>query len=137
MPRMPTFEEIRADFERGVRTAEQHIEHPFRHQTSAAHAAATATTTEDHMSVITDVEDGWNALKGEVAKFEAGLPAGLAKAKQFESSPFALLAEKVAGTVLPPEAVAIAVNAAEKVLDDLIGLYAPAQAAQPQQPVQA
>jgi hypothetical protein len=36
MARMPSFEEIREDFARGVRTAEQHIEHPFRHDAAPA-----------------------------------------------------------------------------------------------------
>lgn len=143
MARMPTFEEIKADFEAGVRTAEQRTGHPFRRgqdtpgadpypQTPAAQpvnlapaAAGAATPQEDTMSLITDIEDGWNAAKTELGKFEQALPGALAKAKQFEASPFAQLAEKAAGTVLPPEAVTIAVNAADKVLDDLIGLYGP------------
>lgn len=114
------------------------FKHVTHHQTAAAQAAATATpTTEDRMSLLTDVENGWNAAKGELAKFEAALPGALEKAKAFEASPFAQLAEKVAGTVLPPEAVTIAVNAADKVLDDLIALYAPAQAQQPAEPAPA
>lgn len=144
MPRMPTYDEIRDDFERGVRTAEQHIEHPFRRhaadaapQTPAtapatmAVATAAAPQQEDTMSLITDAEAGYAAVKNELAKFEQALPGALAKAKQFEGSAFAQVAEKAAASVLPPEAVAIAVNGADKVLDDLIALYGPAQAQQP------
>lgn len=89
------------------------------------------------MSAITVLEDGWNATETEFNKLKAALPGALAKAKQFEASPFAQLAEKVAGTVLPPEAVAIAVNAADKVIDDLIGLYSPATPIAPAEPVPA
>ena len=119
-----------------LRTIISDVEHGIdritRHQTTAAQAAA-STTTEDRMSAIAVIEEGWNSVKGEVAKLEQAMPGALEKAKQFEASPFAQLAEKVAGTVLPPEAVAIAVGAAEKVLDDLISLYAPQQPAQPVQ----
>lgn len=100
-------------------------------ETPAAQAAAAPIPTEDRMSLLTDAEALYAGAKNELAKFEQALPGALEKAKQFEASPFAQLAEKAAGTVLPPEAVAIAVGAAEKVLDDLIGLYTPAQ---PQQP---
>lgn len=154
MPRMPTYDEIRDDFERGVRTAEQYIEHPFRHndeprmaphveaalaarQTPApapatmAAATAAAPQQEEPMSLITAVEDGWNAVDAEYVKLKAALPGALAKAKQFEGSAFAQVAEKAAASILPPEAVAIAVNGADKVLDDLIALYGPAQAQQP------
>jgi hypothetical protein len=86
------------------------------------------------MSLLTEVEDGWNAVDAEYVKLKAALPGALAKAKQFEGSAFAQLAEKVAGSVLPPEAVTIAVNAAEKVLDDLIGLYGTPAPVDPQQP---
>lgn len=143
MAKMPTFDEIREDFDRGVRTAEQHIEHPFRHPQApaqpepAAHAAPNPAQEDHDMSAITVLEDGWNATETEFNKLKAALPGALAKAKQFEASPFAQLAEKVAGTVLPPEAVAIAVNAADKVIDDLIGLYSPATPIAPAEPVPA
>lgn len=142
MPRMPTFEEIRDDFERGIRTAEQHIEHPFRRHyvndvvttqapaqqpVNLATATAAAPQQEDTMSLITDAEDGFRAVENEYGKFRQALPGALAKAKAFEASPFAAIAEKAAASVLPPEAVAIAVNGAEKVLDDLISLYGPPQ----------
>lgn len=149
MPRMPTYDEIRDDFERGIRTAEQHIEHPFRRRSAdtapqtpatrpATIAAATAAAPqqEDTMSLITDVEDGYAAVKNELAKLEQALPGALAKAKQFEGSAFAQIAEKAAASILPPEAVAIAVNGADKVLDDLIALYAPPQVTDPGQPQQ-
>lgn len=94
-------------------------------------AAALPQPQEETMSVLTELEDGWTAAKGELAKFEQALPGALVKAKAFEASPFALLAEKVASGILPPEAVTIAVNAANKVLDDLIGLYTPATSQPP------
>lgn len=107
----------------------------------AAAPAAAQSQQEDNMSVLTDIEQGWTAAKGELAKFEQALPGALAKAKQFEASPFAAIAEKAAASVLPPEAVAIAVGAAEKVIDDLAALYSAPQPADPaptgQQPVQA
>ena len=118
-------------------TVEEHVADVLHrhHQTPAQQpvnlAPERAATQGDTMSLITDVEDGYAAVKNELAKFEQALPGALAKAKQFEGSPFAVLAEKVASGILPPEAVSIAVGAADKVLDDLIGLYAPAQAAQP------
>lgn len=89
----------------------------------AASPAPAATTEETTMSVLTEFEDGWNTAKAELSKFEQKLPGALQKAKAFEASPFAQIAEKAAGSVLPPEAVAIAVSAADKVIDDLIGLY--------------
>lgn len=116
---------------------EDHVPH---HRMAPATAAA-AIPQEDNMSVITDVEDGWTAAKAELAKFEQTLPGALAKAKQFEASPFAAIAEKAAASVLPAEAVAIAVNAADKVIDDLSALYGPPQPADPataaQQPAAA
>lgn len=89
------------------------------------------------MSLVSDVEQGWTATKAEMAKFESNLPGLLARAKSFEASPFAALAEKAAGAVLPPEAVAIAVKSADTVLNDLIALYNPPQpvAADPAAPV--
>jgi hypothetical protein len=80
MPRMPSYEEIRDDFARGVRTAEQHIEHPFRHPSETAPAGpaqgaepypqapaaqpvnlaaatAAAPSKENTMSPITTLED--------------------------------------------------------------------------------
>jgi len=83
------------------------------------------------MSLITDAEQGYAAVKAELGKFEAALPGALARAKQLEGSPVVALAEKAAASMLPPEAVAIAVKAADTVLNDLIALYAPQQAAQP------
>lgn len=103
----------------------------------AAAPAAAGTQQEETMSLITDAEAGWNAAEAEIAKLRAALPGALAKAKAFETSPFAQLAEKVAGGVLPPEAVTIAVNAADKVIDDLIGLYSTPAAEQTQQPAGA
>lgn len=121
--RMP---DIEAEARAAVGWTVAHLHH---HETTAAPAAATAT--EEHMSFITDVENGWTTLEAEYGKFKAALPGAIEKAKAFEASPFAALAEKAAGSVLPPEAVAIAVGAAEKVIDDLSALYAPQTPAQP------
>lgn len=163
MARMRNFE---AEAEQAIGRTWHELTHPFQHDgqprtaehvaaayaarqtpatmpaTMAPATAAAATPQEDNMSVITDIEDGWTAAKAELAKFEQGLPGALAKAKQFEASPFAQIAEKAAASVLPPEAVAIAVNAADKVIDDLSALYGPPQpvtdpAPTGQQPVQA
>lgn len=90
-------------------------------------AATAAQPPGGPMSLASDVEQGWTAVKNETAKFEAGLPAVLEKARKFEASPFAAIAEKAAAAVLPPEGVAVAVKAAESILDDLIALYNPPQ----------
>jgi hypothetical protein len=111
-----------------------HHETPATQPVNLAAATAAAPQQEDTMSLLTEVEDGWNAVDAEYVKLKAALPGALAKAKQFEGSAFAQLAEKAAGSVLPPEAVTIAVNAAEKVLDDLIGLYGTPAPVDPQQP---
>jgi hypothetical protein len=105
--------------------------HPGCVQAEAA-AGQTGTATppkENPMSLTSDVEQGYAAVKSELAKFDTALPGLLNKAKAFEASPFASLAEKAAASILPPEAVAIAVNGADRALDDLIALYTPAQAA--------
>ena len=98
-------------------------------------------TREDHptMSLASEVEQGYQAVKNEMARFEQGLPAVLEKAKKFEASPFAAVAEKAASAILPAEAVNLAVKAADGIIDDLLSLYAapdPAAApAAPEQPV--
>ena len=100
--------------------------------------AAAPAQEAPRMSLITDAEQGYAAVKAELGKFEAALPGALADAKKFEGSAFAQLAERTAASMLPPEAVAIAVKAADTVLNDLIALYgAPQQAAQPVQPAPA
>lgn len=137
----PIFDEIEHGILSGVHRAEGWFDrNPKPPAQPDAATAAPTPAQEDDMSLLTDVEEGWTALEGEVGKFKAALPGALEKAKAFEASPFAQLAEKVAGTVLPPEAVAVAVNAADKVLDDLLALYtpqtAPATPAEPAVPVQ-
>lgn len=139
MPIMPDFEaEIRRDLGRVFHhhSAPQQTPAPGPVNLAATPVAA-ATTQEEPMSIITDAEDLYAGAKSELAKFEQALHGALAKAKAFEASPFAQLAEKTAASVLPPEAVAIAVSTADKVLDDLIGLYTPAQdATAPSAPAQ-
>ena len=101
----------------------------------AAATAAAATQQEEPMSVITDLEEGYAAAKADLAKVEAALPGALAKARQLEGNPLADLAVKAAESILPPEAVAIINSTASKVFDELMGLYAPAQATAPVQQV--
>jgi len=101
-------------------------------------AAATAAVPREEtpMSLTSDVEQGYAAVKAELGKFDTALPGLLARARAFEASPFAAVAEKAASAVLPPEAVAIAVKAAESVLDDMNALYNPPQpVADPAAPV--
>lgn len=149
MPRMPTFEEIEADFKRGVRTAEQHIEHPFRRagqtapETPAAMpatmeaATAAAATKENPMSLATlenDLRIGVTAVKDEIGKFEQNLPGLVAEAKNLASSPLGQLAitgaEHVAAGILPPEALAVIESGAAKLYNDILGLYSPQGAQQ-------
>lgn len=159
MARMPTFEEIRADFER-VR-AEQRTGHPFRHAASAAPQApatrpatmkAAAPSKESPMSLATiedDIRNGVDAVKAEIGRFEQNLPAYVADAKKLAGNPLAQVAiaagEHLAAGILPPEALAVLAGNAGKLLGDLLSLYnpqgaqqAPAQAqAQPAQAQQA
>jgi dGTP triphosphohydrolase len=160
---MPTYQEIRDDFERGVRTAEQRIEHPFHHAADAATqtpaqqpakmAAATAvaaTQQGDTMSLATieaDLGNGVAAVENEFARFKQNLPAIVAEAKNLASNPLAQVAiqagEHFAAGILPPEALAVLASNSAKLLNDLLGLYNPAPQAstapaqQPQQPVPA
>ena len=109
---------------------------PASQPVNLAADAAAAPPKENPMSLATDVEQGWTAVENETAKFRQALPGLLEKAKAFEQSPFAQLAEKAAGAVLPPEAVAIAVKSADSVIDDLIALYATPAPAEPAAPAQ-
>jgi hypothetical protein len=153
MPRMPTYDEIRDDFERGVRTAEQHIEHPFRrHAADAAPqtpatvpatmkaATAAAPPQEDTMTAITDVEGFFGNAKNELVKLEQALPAALADAKKLEGNPLAQVAiqagEHFAAGILPPEALAVLASNAGRLLSDLLGLYNPQGAQASAAPVQ-
>lgn len=152
MARMPTFEEIRADFER-VR-AEQRTGHPFRRHDSAPQtparapatmeaAAAAARTEGTTVSLITDVEDGYAAVKNEIARLEGNLPAALEVAKKLEGNPLVGVAlkaaEHVAAGLIPPEAVSYLAAQFAPALDGLLALYNPqgAAAAAPAAPAQA
>lgn len=149
MAKMPTFEEIRADFERGVRTAEQAIEHPFRHHQTpavqpvnlAAAPAPAVTATEDTMSLATLEADlgqrvaaAEAAVHNEIGKLIADLPTLTADAKKLAGNPLAQVAitagEHVISGILPPEAVAVLADGAAKMLDGLLGLYNPQGAQQ-------
>jgi hypothetical protein len=142
---MPTFEEIRDDFERGVRTAEQHIEHPFRRhaadaapQTPAvvpatiAVATAAAPQQEDTMSLATieaDVKDdltqGLDWMEGFVTRVKAAAPGIIATSEAIGGSTVGKLVEAAAGAVLPPAYEQVAVD----FIKDLITKYGqPAQA---------
>jgi hypothetical protein len=159
---MPTFEEIRDDFERGIRTAEQAVEHPFRQRyprpgdaaqsapmtpatqpATMAAAPAAARPKENPVSLITDVEDGYAAVKNEIAKLEGNLPAALEVAKKLEGNPLVTVAlkaaEHAAAGLIPPEALAYLAGQFGPALEGLLSLYNPAQGAPaaPAQPQQA
>ena len=145
--RLPVFDAVEhAAFAaaRECATVEEHVADVLHHRktpatppVNLAAATAAAPQQEDTMSLLTEVEDGWNAVDAEYVKLKAALPGALAKAKQFEGSAFAQIAEKAAASVLPSEAVTIAVNAADKVLDDLIALYGTPATASAQQAADA
>jgi hypothetical protein len=119
---MPTYQEIRADFERGVRTAEQHIEHPFRHAADAAPQtpaqqpvnlatapAAAATQQGDTMAIVQleddvkkDLTDGMDWLDGLVQRVKAAAPGIIATSEALGNSTLGKLAETAAGKFLPP-----------------------------------
>lgn len=146
MPRMPTYDEIRDDFERGIRTAEQHIEHPFRRhaadaapQTPAvvpatiAVATAAAPQQEEPMSLVTTIEadvktdltDGLEWLDGFVTRVKAAAPGIIATSEAIGGSTVGKLVEAAAGAVLPPAYEQVAVD----FIKDLITKYGqPAQA---------
>ena len=96
------------------------------------------------MSLVSDVEQGFAAVKGEVAKFEAALPGLVDQARKLEGNPLAELAlqagEHVAAQVLPPEALDVIAKAAGSVLEGMLSLYQPqgatAAAPAPAQPQQ-
>ena len=157
MARMPTFEEIAADFGRGVRTAEQAIERPFRRAATpmtparvpATMAPERAATQGDTMSLATLETDLGNRIgafeavvRTEFGKLAADLPGITAEAKQLAANPFAQVAlkaaEHAASGILPLNAIATVAGHALQELDDLAALYGPPQqAGQPAQPQQA
>ena len=109
------------------------VSHMPHHAATAApdiRLIPTAPATEEHMSLAADVENGFAAIKDEVAKFEQNLPGLLDTAKKLEGNPVADIAVKVAeaaaASVLPPEAVTLIADSAGKLLDGLIELYGPA-----------
>jgi len=121
--RMPTFDEIRADFERGVRTAGNDIERVFgrHHQTSAAPAAATATieaTTGGPVSLLDELEGD---VKNFAIKIASADKTAYAKMEQIQANPGAMsLVDAALGYLhLPPEAF----SAAVAVLGEISKLY--------------
>ena len=117
--------------------------HLFRHDADTRAPASTPASLEPQpqkenpMSLVSDVEQGYQAVKNELGRFDQALPGLLERAKAFEASPFAAIAEKAASAVLPPEAVAIAVKAADTVINDLVALYATPAQAEPAAPAPA
>jgi len=75
MPHMPTYEEIRADFARGVRTAEQRIEHPFRHDGAAQQTPApgpvTLASAPPKENPVTMLSEGKTLLHDALDKLES------------------------------------------------------------------
>lgn len=154
MTRMPTYEEIKDDFERGVRTAEQRIEHPFRHAADAAtptpaaqpvnlaSATAAAVTpqgaTMPSLAILeddvkADLTDGLNWLQGFASRLSAAAPGIIATSEAVGGSTVGALVEAVAGRVLPPQLEAILANQVR----DFVDRYAPAQVAAAPVPAQA
>ena len=137
MAKMPPFEEIRDDFERGVRTAEQAIEHPFQRRHGApetpaqqpvnlASATAAAATKENHMSLATIEEEtknflteGLDYLVAQGAKLRAAAPGIIATTEAVGGSTVAKLVEAAAGAILPPAYEQVAVD----FVKDLIAKY--------------
>jgi len=136
------------------REAEEAVFGRHHHAADAAHqppatvpatmaaAPAPARTKENRMSLITDVENGYAAVKAEVAKLEQNLPAALGVAKKLEGNPLVQVAikgaEHVAAGLIPPEALAYLASQFGPALDGLLALYNPAQGTQaaPVQPQQ-
>lgn len=145
MARMPDFEsEIARDLHHAghdVASTLRHLTHPhlFRHddttQTPAvtpvnlAAAAAAAPNQEDPMSLASDVEQGYQAVKDEIAKFDASLPGIIGQARKLEGNPLAELAiqagEHVLAGILPVEALDVIKSGAEASLASLLSLYNP------------
>lgn len=96
-----------------------------------AAAPAPAVTRRRTMSLIADVENGYAAVKAEVAKLEQNLPAALEVAKKLEGNPLVSVAlkaaEHVAGGLLPPEALAYLAGQFAPALEGLLALYNPQQ----------
>ena len=118
-------------------------ETPATAPVNLAAATAAAAPRGTRMSLITDVEDGYAAVKNEIAKLEGSLPAALTVAKKLEGNPLVQVAikgaEHVAAGLIPPEALAYLAAQFGPALDGLLALYNPQQGAQaaPAQPQQA
>jgi hypothetical protein len=123
-------------------TVEEHVADVLRrHQTPATQPAtmeaapAAAPQQEEPMSLITDVEEGYAAVKAEVAKLEGNLPAALEVAKKLEGNPLVAVAlkaaEHAAAGLIPPEALAYLAGQFGPALEGLLGLYNPQGAAAP------
>jgi hypothetical protein len=143
---MPSYDEIRDDFERGVRTAEQHIEHPFRrHAADAAPptpatvpatmkaATAAAPPQEDTMPLLDTLKTHVEADLAEVeAKLKGLDEAALGKLNTVMANPETadILNDinGLASVVGIPQGAIAGVASGLKVL---LGLYAPDPAAAP------
>lgn len=88
------------------------------------------------MSPASDVEQGYAAVKAELAKLESSLPTLVGQAKKMEGNPLAQLAitagEHVISGVLPTEAIQVIADGGRSLLDGLLSLYS-----QPAQPAPA
>jgi hypothetical protein len=121
---MPTFDEIRADFERGVRTAGNDIERVFgrHHETSAAPAAATATIgTSNPGGPVSLLDELEGDVKNFAIKIASADKTAYAKMEQIQANPGAMsLVDAALGYLhLPPEAF----SAAVAVLGEISKLY--------------
>ena len=146
---MPTYEQIREDFNRGVRTAEQAIERPFHHHaadaapetpaavpaTMAAATAAAATPQEEPMSLTTieddvreDLTKGLDYVTGWAQRVQTLMPAIVDTVDTVGSSTVGKLIEAAAGAVLPAPYEQVAAD----FVKDLVAKYGtPAAAATP------
>jgi hypothetical protein len=130
------FEDLKRDWDHAEHAVREHLPHdgwfsredPYAaSQTPADEPVTVRATThqEDHMSFAGDIENGYAAVKNELAKFEQELPGLIAKGKELEGNPIAQAAVKLAEAALPPEAVTVVASTVGKLVDDLIGLYNP------------
>lgn len=121
-------------------SVEEHVADVLHHHKTPATtpvnlAPERAATQGDTMSLITDVEEGYAAVKNEVAKLEGNLPAALEVAKKLEGNPLVAVAlkaaEHAAAGLIPPEALAYLAGQFGPALEGLLGLYNPQGAAAP------
>lgn len=146
MTRMPSFDEIRDDFERGVRTAEQLVEHPFRRRDAAPQTPATAPATmaaapaaappqEDTMSLATleddiknDLTEGAAYVEQWIGRVKQAAPGIIATSEAVAGSTVGQLAEIFLGRVLPPDVETELLSVVKRYVTSFGQPAAPAQA---------